>query len=350
MATIKEIAERSGVSIGTVDRVLHERGAVKPETREKVWAVVKELGYHPNQAAQGLAVRKRNLKLGMLLPVSEGHLFFLNVRRAAMKKAEELKEYGVQVLFADVDEDYLVGEGCWREEADSRVLDFMEGLDGLALMGIDSPGIHQILERAQEKRIPIVFFNSWIPDTTALAYVGCDYEKSGRLAAGLSALCSGEDAQVCIYSESVSTKGILSESGRLQGFQQEAAERYPHMRILDLRIISDDLIDNYLSAVDMFRQYPDVNIVYVINPRDYGICRAIRRADEKKQVRIITNDLVEEQVKMLRDGTISATITQEPERQGAEPLDILFCYLAYGIVPDQVQCMTKLNIHIPQNV
>ncbi len=350
MTTIKEIAEKCGVSIGMVDRVLHDRGVVKPATREKVWAAVKELGYRPNHVAQGLATRKKKLKLGMILPESTNHPFFLDIRRAAVEKAEELTAYGVQVIFIDVDVDHFLGEGCKQENADSRALDLMEELDGLAIIGGNTPGERQILDRAQKKNIPIVFFNARFPDVNALAYVGCDYEKAGQLAAGLSALCAGEAAQVCIYSESSSAMEPISEAGRLNGFQQEIARRYPNMRILDMRTISDDQIDNYLSALDMFRQYPDVNIVYVINPRDYGICRAIHRADEKKQVRIIPNDLVDEQIKMLQDGIISATITQEPERQGAEPLDILFRYLAHGIVPNQEQCFTKLSIHIAQNV
>ncbi len=117
MTTIKEIAEKCGESIGTVDRVLHDRGAVKPATREKVWAAVKELGYRPNHVAQGLAARKKKLKLGMILPESTNHPFFLDIRRAAVEKAEELTAYGVQVIFFDVDVDHFLGEGCKQKKA-----------------------------------------------------------------------------------------------------------------------------------------------------------------------------------------------------------------------------------------
>ena len=49
MATIKEIAALAGVSRGTVDRVLNDRGAVNPETAEKIRKIAKELDYKPNQ-------------------------------------------------------------------------------------------------------------------------------------------------------------------------------------------------------------------------------------------------------------------------------------------------------------
>ena len=55
--TIKMIAERAGVSIGTVDRVLHDRPYVKVEVRERVLRVMEELGYHPNRMASALATK-----------------------------------------------------------------------------------------------------------------------------------------------------------------------------------------------------------------------------------------------------------------------------------------------------
>ena len=51
-ATIKMIAERAGVSIGTVDRVLHDRPYVKEEVRRRVLEVMEELDYQPNRVAE----------------------------------------------------------------------------------------------------------------------------------------------------------------------------------------------------------------------------------------------------------------------------------------------------------
>ena len=63
MATIKEIAALAGVSRGTVDRVLNDRGAVNPETAEKIRKIAKELDYKPNRAGLVLAAQKKRLKL-----------------------------------------------------------------------------------------------------------------------------------------------------------------------------------------------------------------------------------------------------------------------------------------------
>lgn len=58
-ATIKMIAERAGVSIGTVDRVLHDRPYVKEEVRRRVLEVMEELDYQPNRVASALATSGR---------------------------------------------------------------------------------------------------------------------------------------------------------------------------------------------------------------------------------------------------------------------------------------------------
>ena len=55
---IKDIAELSGVSVGTVDRVLHNRPSVSQKAREKVEKALKEMDYHPNVYASALAYNK----------------------------------------------------------------------------------------------------------------------------------------------------------------------------------------------------------------------------------------------------------------------------------------------------
>lgn len=343
MATIKEIAQKAGVSIGTVDRVLHDRGMVNAQTRQRVEAVMRELNYRPNRAAQGLAVMKKKLKISFLFPDVENHPFFQDVVHAARKKAKELEQYGIQVSFYQIvgdDNSLLFDEEEYRN--------MLPDQDGIAIMGIDSPRIKGYLEEAERLKIPVVFYNTYIPGQQFLAYVGCDYRKAGRLAAGLSALAGGAGARVCIYSEG--NRMISSYRERVEGFCLEAEERYPEMKILDICSIERSLEHNENSAREMLRRFPDVNIVYVVNPRDYEICRAIAQTDKKRQIRIITNDLVKDQEDMIRRGIISATVCQEPEKQGELPLEILFQYLAFGTVPKERMCYTDLSIHIAQNL
>ena len=67
MATLKDVAEKVGVSITTVSRVMNGRGAISRETRDKVFAAMKELNYFPNEMARSLGNKSSHL-IGLIVP------------------------------------------------------------------------------------------------------------------------------------------------------------------------------------------------------------------------------------------------------------------------------------------
>ena len=79
MATIKDIAREAGVSIGTVDRVPHDRGMVSPD-KARIPDVMKELDYKPNHAARDLPSEKE-IKTWLLIPDDKGSSFYLDIKR-----------------------------------------------------------------------------------------------------------------------------------------------------------------------------------------------------------------------------------------------------------------------------
>lgn len=84
MATIKEVAHRAGVGIGTVSRVLNEAEAVSPATRARVQQAIAELNYHPSHAARQL-VTARTQTIGVILPFLT-RPFYINVLQGIESK------------------------------------------------------------------------------------------------------------------------------------------------------------------------------------------------------------------------------------------------------------------------
>ena len=88
MATLKDVAKASGLTVGTVSRVLNNRGYISDKTREKVYQVMKELNYQPNETARALSKQKSNT-IGVILPSIE-HPYFSKVlsrlEREAVKR------------------------------------------------------------------------------------------------------------------------------------------------------------------------------------------------------------------------------------------------------------------------
>ena len=67
MVTIKDIAKKSGVSVGTVSNVLNNLESVKTRNREKVLKVIDSLGYRPNKIAASLS-KKKTMNVGLIVP------------------------------------------------------------------------------------------------------------------------------------------------------------------------------------------------------------------------------------------------------------------------------------------
>ena len=85
MATIKQIAELAGVSRGTVDRVLNNRGSVNANTAARVREIAEKLNYKPNKAGLMLAAQKKNLKIGVIL-FPDSNPFFSEVLEGVMPR------------------------------------------------------------------------------------------------------------------------------------------------------------------------------------------------------------------------------------------------------------------------
>ena len=67
--TLRQVAEIAGVSLATASRVINQHPGVKPQVRERVWQVIHEHGYQPNQVARSLANQRTQKNLD-LSPVS----------------------------------------------------------------------------------------------------------------------------------------------------------------------------------------------------------------------------------------------------------------------------------------
>lgn len=93
--TIEDVAKKAGVGRGTVDRVLHNRGRISAETREKVLRCIEELNYKPNKAARMLA-RKGNYRIAVTFHNEEKE-FWDQIQEGVDKAAEEYKVLGVTV-------------------------------------------------------------------------------------------------------------------------------------------------------------------------------------------------------------------------------------------------------------
>ncbi|MDR6867425.1 LacI family transcriptional regulator [Microbacterium resistens] len=203
-ASVRDVAEAAGVSVGTVSNVLNRPEKVSPETVALVQATIARLGFVRNDAARQLrAGRSRTIGLVVL---DIGNPFFADVARGAEECAEG---HGLSVLIANSDD---------GREREARHLDLFEEqrVAGVLVtpVGESSPR----LERMQERGTPVVLVDRESRDGR-FASVSVDDVEGGRIA--MRHLLSLGRRRVAFVGGPLSLRQV---SDRLRGAQEEVAQ------------------------------------------------------------------------------------------------------------------------------
>lgn len=337
MATIKEIADLAGVSRGTVDRVLNNRGEVNAETAARIMEIVKALDYRPNKAGLALAVRKRKYKIGVIL-FSENNTFFDEVMNGVSEKALELEDYGVSTITKRVEFDL--------EDQLSAMDELLEEeIHGLLIAPYNDEKIRLKIDEFVERQIPVVTVNTDIEGSRRMAYVGSDFFQSGRVAAGIFGLLMQGSTELAIITGS---SNVLCHSERIRGFKEVLDTDYPNIQIAEIRENHDDEFESYAITKQILENYPKIDALFFTAAGVWGGCKAV--IESRRKVKVVTFDEVPTTLQMLKDGVISVTIGQQPFRQGFKALDVLFEHLTSGEVPEESDCIIDLTMKIKENI
>lgn len=339
MATIKDIANKAGVSRGTVDRVLNHRGAVNAKTAEKVREAARLLQYTPNKAGIVLAAQKKKLIIGVIL-FTKGNPFFEEVMLGVNKKARELAGYNCSVLVKRVPFDVQ----AQLEAIDALV---KEGVHGIVLTPYNAPEIVSRINQLTDAGIPFVTTNTDIKDSKRLAYVGSDYYHSGQIAGGLLGLMSESVKHVGIITGS---SQVLCHTERIAGFKDCIVKRFPGIEIAAIVENKDDDLISYEKTKQLLLDHPSIDALYFTAAGVYGGCKALLTLPEKRAMKIVTYDSVDTTKELVKQGVISATICQQPLIQGSKPIDILFRYLTEGRPPKKEFYYIAADIRIQENI
>jgi len=167
-ASIRDVARRAGVSVGTVSNVLNERGSVAPESVRVVRDAIAQLGYVRNDAARQLRAG-RSTTVGLIV-LDVGNPFFAELARGAEHAAEQ---QGLSVILGNSDEDVA------RE---ARYLDLFEQQRVRGILISPYQHVGQRLRELRDRGMPAVLVDRRSEDDR-FSSVSVDDEQGGYLAA-----------------------------------------------------------------------------------------------------------------------------------------------------------------------
>ncbi|SDM75344.1 transcriptional regulator, LacI family [Acetanaerobacterium elongatum] len=337
--TIKQISEICGVSRGTVDRVLNNRGRVKPQTEQMIRGIAEQLGYVPNVAGKALAAKKKSFVIGVVL-TSEGNAFFEDVLRGIKQAETELTDYGTRFLVKTM-------KGYEAKRQLEIINEIADKINALVLTPINDPLIAAKINELSDSGICVVTINSDIENTRRLCYVGSDYFKGGETACGMMGILTGGTATIGVLTGSIK---VLGHARRIAGFKNVMNSRFKKFTVADFRETNDDEIQAFDVTKRMLEENPKINALYVVAGGVYGACRAVQSLGLEGKIKIVCHDKVPTTVEMMKKGVIAATICQQPFTQGYKSARIVFDYLITGKKPDNDQYFVKNEIKILENL
>jgi LacI family transcriptional regulator len=308
---IKDIAEIAQVSIGTVDRVIHNRGEVSQATRERIQKLLEEHNYKPDINASSLA-SKRDVKLAVVMPLLVNEHAFWKLPQSGIQKAlDELSHYRISI-------DTFYFDQFDREDFIRRVKNFpYHQVQGVLFAPVFQDESVSFLKKCEKEKVPVILFNSLLEDGSFKSFVGQDAFHSGYVAAKLINYGIAPRRDVAIINMSARKDHYAHIIQREKGFRsyfEEHSDRLNHLLTIDLNGVDDKRLVRKLE--ETCKSY-DISGLFVTNSRVYKVAKFLA-ARGSMNVRLVGYDLLPESISYLK-----RAFNREPDARQLLPIDII---------------------------
>jgi len=297
-ATRMMIARRAGVSVATVDRVLRDDQAVRPETADRVHLALAAL--RDERASRGRPAKISTYRVAFVLPQVNSR-FLDHVERNIALSASFFREHRIIPSFYRCDFTIHRDTIAFAEE----VIDY----DALVLVPLDYPAVERLIEDMSDAGVPVVTVFSDLPASRRAAYVGVDNRIAGRTAGLLMGRFLGAR---------LGTVAILSASSRLHdqlerrtGLSQVLEEDFRNLRWIAEPDFAEDDDGAGLAVQGLLARYQDLVGVYVTGGGISGIATALQESGDKGRIVLIGHECTAETRTQLSERAIDVILDQD---------------------------------------
>lgn len=325
-----KVAELTGVSMSTVDRVLNDRGGVSDSKRRKVLAMARALGIRPGLPAPF----KGPMIVDVLLADSSTDHF---------KRLDAAFEHQAQRLRSHL----TLRRQLWPQSAPEQLLDLLRKprsrRHGMIVIAPDTPAVHQALNAIVQGGTPTVLLTSNLSEVQGAVYVGIDNHAAGRSAGRLMSQWAGQRPGAVLLT--VNSLAYSAHEERARGFIDAMAQHAPASRIIGpVECFDDDALAE-AAVVHALAGAPLAG-VYDTGSGSLGIHTALTR----KQTRPvwIGHEATAQHAALLRQGVMSLVLDQDPEGQVQASIDYLLHQ--HGIIDAPPRLPLAMRIIIDENL
>ena len=331
--TINEIAQKAGVSIGTVDRVIHNRGRVSKESIEKIQAIIDEYGYQPNPIARQLKTKK-DFVIGVLLPdLGTEQSYWKSVFEGMKKAAEEFKLFSIKIKLTEYKRH---SSKAFVEKAKELS---KEKINALITAPIVAPEIFEILPLFSN--VPYVFVDSPLDHDKQLTTVAQDPYQGGY--------CAGRIMDLLVpNAKKIITVQMYDKAPNLRERSRGFAEYFNNPKVVkNITYTAKEYGTQKKFIEAILKAKPDG--IFVTNEGSSEIADYCKAKKITKSFALIGYDLMEKNVKSLKEGNIDCLISQSPQDQGYLAVKKLY---QHCLINEKIEreIFIPINIFFKENI
>ncbi|PKQ44405.1 substrate-binding domain-containing protein [Confluentibacter flavum] len=317
--TIRDIAELAGVSKGTVDRVIHNRGKVSKKALERITKLLTEIDYEPNLIARNLKNNKV-YDICVLMPDPEVDPYWSPCTDGIKNAIIELKAFGVNILTV------LFNPQCTKSFLNENENIQIMLPDAVVLVPLFNKESLFVLEKYEELGIIVSTFNNRINSATINKFVGQDLFQSGRIAAKLLYGLRKSEGDFVIIHIDEKYKNAIHMQEKEKGFKSFFDESLKFKnKILTCKLKHP----NFESQFNLFlNEHKYLTGIFVTTSKVYQVAEIIKNRTQHN-ISIVGYDLLPENVAHLKEGTIDFLIHQNPKQQAYLALKYLVDFLLF---------------------
>ncbi|MEM8581548.1 MAG: substrate-binding domain-containing protein, partial [Pseudomonadota bacterium] len=228
--TMQDVAERAGVGVATVDRVLNARAPVTPDTAARVVAAAEAVGYHGKAMLRHrLAELAPVCKMGFLLQ-KEGKWVYQRLAEALRAAASACHNVRAEPVFSFVGSLSAAGLAAEIERMGTEV-------DALAVVSVDHPAVSTAIKSCTARGVPVFALLSPLSSQDIAGYIGIDGVAAGRTAGWAMARMAPPEGEIAVL---LGSQRYLGQKASEQGFRAAFTQYAPNRVIRDTMIYLDD--------------------------------------------------------------------------------------------------------------
>jgi LacI family transcriptional regulator len=328
---LHHVAEAAGVSSATVDRVLNDRGNVSPKTAQKVIIAARQVGLNRNLPGS----YHRGVRIEVLLI------------RPELPLIKRINQYLANIA-STLDRSVIVNRTILKNDDPKKFANHIFSCDaqGIILFGREDKEVYDAIATVAAAGKIVVTVISDMHDSARFAYAGADHYAGGRTAGFFMSRIAPQSGSVVILCNHHRYHGHVE---RIRGMHDALIEAGNGIAVSDVVEGRDERQLSELLLTEVLQGRNDVIGIYNSGAANLAVERAIRRSSLIDPI-FIGHELTENTIRMLREGVMTLTIDQNPERQARNAVNLILGQFGYGEPIQQMREYVPFTIYTKENL